>query len=301
MSKAEKTKKREGGSGKQAPGKRRSYFMLNPFTELVVIGLDTKDGPEHPTYDERILIPFDPRHSERARKLCVTYESIKKYGVKEAVKFKRDGDRNIIAEGRQRIRCARKATLELRAEGKMKPNQVMMVPAIPWQGSDRDLYVLARNMNASRVDNDDEANAKEARQMLGWGISEAEVAETMGVTPQTIKAWQALLSATPTLRAAHRRGAVPATAAAKLAKLPSAEQGPALAKLLESGGKPTVAAAMNVVREANGKAPIESPSSRIKAALAALDELRPELVNGWPITAQTAVKALRDILAPRER
>lgn len=38
--------------------KRGQYFFCDPHT-VTIIGLDTKDGPEHPLWDERINRPLD--------------------------------------------------------------------------------------------------------------------------------------------------------------------------------------------------------------------------------------------------
>lgn len=45
--------------GKQAlDAPRKQYWLLNP-ENLVIIGLDTNDGPEHPLWDTRIKLPID--------------------------------------------------------------------------------------------------------------------------------------------------------------------------------------------------------------------------------------------------
>lgn len=250
-----KTKEKKKG-GSQADGTRRSYFMYRR-DEVTVIGLDTKDGPEHPAYDERILIPLT--HP----KLVKLIASIKKHGVRESVKFKRDGDRNIIEDGRQRVRCAEEATRQLRAEGLMKAKEQILIPSIPWQGSHEDLFAVARSVNACRVDNEVMANAREARRLLGWGKAPADVAEDMGVTKQTIDEWIAVLGATPAIQRAVARFGLSSTAAARLAKLPSAEQAPALADLAAGGAKPTIRAVKDKLRADQGKPPTMTPSMKL--------------------------------------
>lgn len=250
-----KTKEKKKG-GSQADGTRRSYFMYRR-DEVTVIGLDTKDGPEHPAYDERILIPLT--HP----KLVALIASIKKHGVRESVKFKRDGDRNIIEDGRQRVRCAEEATRQLRAEGLMKAKEQILIPSIPWQGSHEDLYAVARSVNACRVDNDVIVNAREARRLLGWGKTPTEVAEDMGVTAKTIGEWIAVIDATPAIQRAVVRFGLSATAAARIAKMPSAEQAPALAELTAGGAKPTIRAVKDKLRADQGKAPMVTPAKKL--------------------------------------
>lgn len=290
MTKTKTKTKKKGGS--QADGTRRSYFMYRP-DELVIVGLDTKDGPEHPSYDARIEVPLS------WPKLVALKNSIKRYGVREAIKFKRDGDRNIVTEGRQRIRCARQATIELIAEGRMKPGDTIMIPSVAWKGSHEDLYVMARSMNASRLENDAIANAKEASIMLGWGKSHAEVAEAMGVTKQTISDWIVLLGATPAVQRAVR-GGMAASAAAKIAKLPSGQQVATLAAVAREGARPTARDVENKLRADQGKPAVETPAQRLRKieAIIAAAGGAPTIAECVDALCKIAHSAFGIVLAP---
>jgi ParB family chromosome partitioning protein len=85
--------------GKQAlQGKRKDTFLIDP-TELVIIGLDTKDGPEHPLYDRRILKPVP--------EACVA--NVEMEGVIKTVDVVKVDGVPLVTDGRQRVRWAREA------------------------------------------------------------------------------------------------------------------------------------------------------------------------------------------------
>jgi len=293
------TTKPKKKAGKQAAGSRRSYFMYSPF-ECLLIGVD-KHGSDHPKYDARVLLPLT------LPKLAATIKSIKKRGVRMPVAFTRDGKDIIIEEGRQRVRCAREAVRQLIEEGILpesaadpKSKDAFKIPAIPWQGGDdREMYIIAREMNALRVDDDAQASADIAERLRGWGKSEAEIADHLGVTTQTLKEWSALKGARPSVRNAMKASKMSATAGAKLAKLSSAEQDTAVAKLLDGTQKPTVAAAKNQVRAAAGKGAVETPAQKLKRVRDALADHDRDirLTEEHNEIAQAFVSRIRKIVA----
>jgi ParB-like chromosome segregation protein Spo0J len=87
--------------GKQAlQGKRKDTFLIDP-TELVIIGLDTKDGPEHPLYDRRIKKPVPESF----------IANVEMEGVIKTIDVIKVAGNAVVAEGRQRTRAAREANV----------------------------------------------------------------------------------------------------------------------------------------------------------------------------------------------
>lgn len=279
MSKKPAPKKKPGS---QAPGTRASLFKYSPFA-FVIIGLDTSDGPEHPAYDERIKIPLT--HP----KLAALIKSIMRSGVRSPVGFKRDGELLIAQEGRQRIRCAREAVKLLIAEGLLPKDaadpaseNAFEIPALPWGGDDQDLFVLSREMNALRVEDPVAATMAIAVRLSGWGKTDEYIADRLGVTPQTVREWKLLHSASAPVRRAWERGEISATAGARLARLASVDQAPALAELTKDGKKPTAHEAANKVRERSGKAPVETPAQKLKRITDLVDDYQTSLLHMNP-------------------
>lgn len=87
-------------------GKRGTIFRLDP-DELVIIGLDTDDGPEHPLYDASIKRPLNE----------ATVQDIMLRGVQHAVTGRKNGDRVEVVLGRDRTRHAREAKKRLLEKG----------------------------------------------------------------------------------------------------------------------------------------------------------------------------------------
>jgi ParB family transcriptional regulator, chromosome partitioning protein len=266
-------KKRGGG---QADGTRRSYFVFDP-NELIIIGLDTNDGQDHPLWDERIHLPLSEP----------MIRNIRVRGVLEPITFVRDGDRALVVDGRQRVRHAREAlTLQVKA-GEFP----LVVPGIPRRGNDAELFGVARTLNAHRTADGPMTNARNVERMAAMGLSEDRIALEMGVTPQTVKAWRLLLDLAPVVCKAVEAGALSATAASTLAKLPRAEQIAKLGELTAGGARPTIRAATNKVREANGQAPTETPSARLKKIIAELIDFNAEKDDPHHVIAQIKAHA----------
>lgn len=87
-------------------GKRLNAFAMDA-SDLTIIGLDTKDGPEHPLYDERIFLPIDE----------AMVRNIRAFGVIEAINVRKNGPNVEVVDGRQRVRHARIASQRNVEEG----------------------------------------------------------------------------------------------------------------------------------------------------------------------------------------
>lgn len=228
---------------------RRSYFMFDP-DECIVIGHDTKDGPEHPLYDERIKLPLDEG----------LVRNIQVYGVIEPIIFSRDGEKILVVAGRRRVLHAREAK-----KRQLKAGEVaVQVPAIPKRGEDVYLFGVSRSENALRTNDGPLTNARNAQRMLDMGSSEAEIAVCFGVKPQTVKDWLTLLGLSTKVKNAVAKNVLSPTAAASLAKLSKEEQDTHLDEMLAQGAKPTVDNVAAKVRQVQGKAPTTTPKMRIE-------------------------------------
>lgn len=245
-----------GKKAKQAGDQgRRSYFMFDP-DELIVVGLDTNDGPEHPLWDERIKLPLDEG----------LVRNIQTYGVIEPILFVRDGDKTYVVDGRRRVLHAREAAKRQAQAGE----ELVKVPGIPKRGEDTYLFGISRSANACRVNDGPLTNARNAQRMLDMGSSEKEIAVAFGVKEQTVKDWLSLLGLAPKVKTAVAKGVLSPSAAATLAKLSKEEQEGHLEELLATGAKPTVDNVINKVRTSKGKAPTNTPKVRIEKAEALL-------------------------------
>lgn len=238
---------------------RRNYFMMDPH-DVVIVGLDTKDGKEHHLYDDRIHLPVDPD----------MVANIRAYGVIKAVRATKDGDRVLIVDGRQRARACRLAwDLAIKA-GEEPPR----LPVDMMRGTEVYTFGVSRAGNGFTQAETPLQRAENAQRMLAMGASPEHVAVTFGVKKAQIDEWVSLLGLAAPIRKAIDAGEVSPSAGAKLAKLPKDEQVQQLAQLREQGVKPTTRAVANKVRVSKGKSASRTPLERIEATTKVLLELQ---------------------------
>lgn len=231
---------------------RRNVFMMDP-DDLVVIGHDTKDGEEHPLYDERVKLPLTED----------MVKNIQVYGVLEPVLAQTDGDRTLVVDGRRRVLHAREAAKRQKKAGE----EPVKVPVFFKRGEAVYLFGVSRSANAMRVDDGPMTNARNAQRMLDMGATEEEVAVAFGVTPQSIKTWVSLLDLSSKVQHAVAKREIGIAAACTLAKLPREEQDKHLEELRAQGVKPTAENLDNKVRVSQGRGEAITPKSRIKKAV----------------------------------
>jgi ParB family chromosome partitioning protein len=204
----------------------RYYFAPE---DLIIIGLDTKDGEEHPLWDERIKLPVDD----------AKVASIKLFGVIEDVVVRRNGSDCDVVDGRQRVRAARQANLELKREGK----DPVRVPVTVRKGDDSEMQAVGSVTNEQRSADPPLAKARKAQRMLDRGRGKAFVAMCFGVTQPVLNSYLALLDLDDEVQGAVERGELSASAAAELAPLKREEQRAKLAQVSEkakaTGKRPT--------------------------------------------------------------
>jgi len=202
-------------------GKRLNAFAMRA-TDLRIIGLDTKDGPEHPLYDERINLPIDE----------AMVRNIQAFGVLEPVLVRKDGSFVDVVDGRQRVRHARLASERNVAAGLPE----ILVPAqSPMKATDATAVGVMVSANTFRRDDDPLTRAKKASRMLALGATEAEIATSFGITKGAVRNLLSLLDLAPKVQKAVEAEKVPFTAAIQLADLPREEQVAKLDEMIAAG------------------------------------------------------------------
>lgn len=239
---------------------RREIKMYDP-NQVVIIGIDTKDGVTHWGYDEDSnktpLVEAD---------VLFTFAN----GVLQNVLARRDGDKVVVVAGRGRTRMLREANKRRIAEGLPPwhlPVQIVM-------GDAKKMLVLKHGENSHRREQSPMARARQAYE-LAQQFPEEEAATIMGLGVVQFRNLQKLLNASPEVARAVAQGALGQTAAIELTVLPEVEQTARLAEVLASsgGGKPTQRDVRAKINEATGKAPPETPSARVKKVIAILEKL----------------------------
>jgi ParB family chromosome partitioning protein len=218
-------------------GTRLNAFGMDP-EDLVVVGFDTKDGPEHPLYDERVNLPLEESM------VC----NLMVHGVLEPVLVRKNGDVAEVVAGRRRVLHAREANKRLKKQG----SELLRVPCFVKRGDDGALMGVSISENEIRRDDVLSAKADKLRRYLATGKSEKDAAVAFGVSHQTIKNWGKLSDLSREVVKAIENGDVPASAGYSLAELPRDEQREKLAELLKSGST-TVRAAKSATKAAKAK------------------------------------------------
>lgn len=258
---------------------RKEVKMYDP-NAVVIIGIDTNDGPSHPLFDgesnETPLVEAD---------VLFTYE----HGVLQAVSCKRDGKNLMVVFGRGRTRQLREANKRRIASGLdpwFLPVQIVMGDAVK-------MLALKHGENSHRREQNPMARARAAYD-LSQQMPEEKAAIIMGLGIHQFRNVIKLLDLAPAVAKAVTKGQLSASAATELTGLSEAEQTAKLAELSTTGAKPTIRDVKAKVREANGKAPIELPAQRMKRALEQITKLDDTATKDelW-----SALRKIRSLLA----
>lgn len=190
-------------------GKRLNAFAMNP-NDLVIIGHDTEDGPEHYLWDERVKLPLD---ESLTRNIMV-------HGVIHNVTVAKDADRVLVVAGRQRVRATREANIRLEREGRMP----ILVPVTVRRGEDSDLAGAGVSENEQRRADTPLVKAQKAQRLLNMGRSEELVATDLGLKVPHLRQLLKLLELAPKVRRAVESERLSASAAMELHGLERAAQ-----------------------------------------------------------------------------
>jgi len=265
---------------------RRDVFMLDP-TDVVVIGVDTdhRSKADHYLWDPRIKLPLDEG----------LVNNIRTYGVLKPVLVIKDGDKVIVADGRQRTMHAREAAKRAKAAGE----EPVKLPVMFKRGEETYIFGVSRAANIHRQESIID-RATNAQRMIDMGASLEETAVAFGVKPSTLKAaWLPLLDLAPKVRHAVEKGEVAAQAAIALTNLSRAEQEAHLDELRAQGVKPTAAVLQNHVRQGQGKPISKTSKQRIDEAMEKLVDLYTRYKDGFEIKADD-LQALSKLLTGKE-
>jgi ParB family chromosome partitioning protein len=235
-------------------GTRLNAFGMDP-ADLVVVGLDTEDGPEHPLYDERIKLPLD--HG--------MVQSILRLGVLEPVVVRKNGDKAEVVVGRQRVRCARVANDMLRESG-AKTDDLIRVPVMVSRKNDQGVLEASIAENEVRTDDTMIVKARKAARMIERGCSEADVAVTFRLTRQGVSNLLKLLDLDDKVQKAVEQGKLSPSAAITLTDIPRAEQVAKMEEMVASGAVGVVEAARQQRARRNGKS-VEPRTSKVSVAV----------------------------------
>lgn len=246
---------------------RGTFFKLNPSDpKLKIIGVDIRtgqtkvDGPEHRLYDPRALRPISP---DRVKNYAY-------YGIREPITIEVDNDTGdyIVNDGRGRLLGARIVEQEQIKSGVPEGARII-VPALVAKGDEVDLLGLSSALNLHDAEGP-VTLAQKAQRLIGYGRSITEVARVFGVSEQTIRNWQSLLTdLAPEVVAKVVAGEVTASAALQLASVPKADQVATLDDVKAnitvggSSGKPSAAQVKKHVAEKAGKPAGLTPKEKL--------------------------------------
>ncbi len=253
--------------GSQASGTRGSLWYFEPH-ELTIVGFDT-DELDHELCHHSSN-KFDAEHYEEYLAF------MRLHGVVKPIVFRRDRDgRVLVVDGRTTTRVARVVAplweQDRRAEGIKGDDSKLRVPGVVRQGTPDELFCASRAANRRRPEDDFVEQAKDVARLVNAGAPEAQAAVRLGIPLARARQLLAVLQLDPKLQ--RRVGAgVSLDAAAKLAKLPRAQQMAQYEALSAGGEKPTAARVTNRIRETNGEAPVVTPAGKLKLIRAIVEE-----------------------------
>jgi hypothetical protein len=230
---------------------RFSGFAFDP-TVLVIAGLDTDDGADHP------LVHRESNGTSDAD-LETLVRSIMAQGFLGTVTIAKLGGRPYVVEGRRRTRAARIASSRLVEAGR-PPVVVKAVQYQPGADRDKDLLGAVIVSNEHRRSLSPIERARQAARLQQLGASLDEVAVVFGVTSQAVRAWNDLLTLAPAVQAKVASGEIKASAARAVKGMSDADQVATISSLMASGGKTTGAEVAKAARaKSNGSMKIAAP------------------------------------------
>lgn len=203
---------------------RVNAFRYLP-TELFVVGHDDEgDDQTHPCWDERAKYDLDE---------CMV-RNIMHRGVVQAITVKRDGNRVVVVDGRQRVLHCREANRRLLEQGG-KPHYIT---AFPYKGTEDDVAGVMISTTIHREDSIPVKARKAAKLMSAHHYTEEQVALEFGVTIKCIQDWMTYVDLAKPVQKEVERGNLSVSGALKLAPLSRDDQIEALGKVMAARPPP---------------------------------------------------------------
>jgi len=208
--------------GKQALDEKRlsGGFHVDPDS-LVIIGLDTKDGPEHPLWDKRASLPIDENLGK----------DMMMNGFHGSIEVRKNGDATEVVFGRQRVKAARWANKQLTKAGK----EPILVTCLVKKLNDATAFGVRVGENVHRQGLSTLDKADEIQRYISMGRNEEDAAVTFGMTANGIRNLLKLQDLDSHVRKAVEANDLSPSAAAELSGLSRDEQREQLAELLKAG------------------------------------------------------------------
>jgi len=233
-------------------------FRLEP-ENVVIIGLDTDDGPEHPRYDERVKLPLKEE----------TVVNFMKVGVHTPISVCVMPDGSIeVDDGRRRCMHAREANRRLTELG----DPTIKVPATVARGSDDHHALLGVILNEHREDDALLIKITKAKRLFDRTGELSEVANAFGVSQNAVRKWLKIDELPASIKAAVARGVLSANAAAAMHGLPRDEQMARLQELKDLNSATGKRATAKQAKSGPGKTgPRRTTPRRMAKLEAALD------------------------------
>jgi len=201
-------------------GTRLNAFGVDP-QRLTVVGLDTKDGKEHPLYDERVHLPVDE----------ALVKNIMVFGVLEPALVRKNGTLIEVIDGRRRTVAAREANRRLRVQG----SEEHTMPCMVKRGDSAQIMGVMLS-TFIRMNDSPLLEAVKIQRYLDTGRSEADAAVVYGCNVGTIKLRLALLDLSPSVQSAIKSGRLSPQAGLELSDLTHQDQEKRLRELEGANG-----------------------------------------------------------------
>jgi len=200
-----------------AASKRGNVYWFDP-KKLVIVGLDTEDGPEHELWDERIRLPLD-------EPMILNLMAV---GIKETVLVRNSERGAEVVDGRRRVMHAREANARLKKLGE----EPVLVPALIEQGDETHVQSVSIALNEIRRDDDVVVKAEKCLRLLHRnGGDRKKAAIAFGVSEACIKNWVKIAELAAPVKKAVAAGKISASAATELHGLEREKQVAKLEKL----------------------------------------------------------------------
>lgn len=207
---------------------------VSPY-DVIIIGLDTKDGEDHPLYDDRIHIPLDQDR-------VMGYAT---YGIIEPITVKTSSDRKpVVIDGRQRVRYARLVwDLQAKKNPPVPVEKRITVPIMAIRGvaTDAQLWGKSRQANIHDTSGGMMKAREVAKQLRLNGGDVQACARDFGKSEQWVRDMEGVATKlAPEVAAKLVAKELTMTAAIELIGLSAAEQKQLLKELDDEGKEKNV-------------------------------------------------------------